>query len=376
MNIKELCDKALLSDASYADFKGIDLSDKDDIKTALTNSGFTSTQSDEFIKHWEVIDHQPDTSSGFSATLFKNKQTGEYVFANRGTAEIYSDVIKADLFGIVLQGKAKDQLIDMFRYFKKLETVEGQAVVYSQSELTVLSSLMNGATNSQLEDFLVGDIGIGAISNSTSVSVTGHSLGGHLSTWFPAFFGNKATHTFTFNGAGIGGFGVEIIDLLTRFFQDGEMYSLTSSDITNVYAEQGLEVTAGVGAYVGMMMPIFIEDQGLIEGNLLIANHSIAHLVDSLNVYQLMNAIDNSLSIDKMGLFLESASNIAKNSLESVINTIGDLLQVDGKAVVDDRESLYARLSKINAEIFVDPYLDSPQLKSQYQNLQIVDVAS
>ncbi len=130
MNIHNLCDKALLADVSYADFKGIDLSDQDDIKTVLTDRGLTSTQSDEFIKHWDVINHQPDTSSGFSGTLFKNKQSGEYVFANRGTVPNYSDIIQADLFGIVLQGKASGQLIDMFRYFKQLETTKGQAVVY------------------------------------------------------------------------------------------------------------------------------------------------------------------------------------------------------------------------------------------------------
>ena len=34
-------------------------------------SKFTAPQAEEFIKHWEVVAQQPNTGTGFSATLFR-----------------------------------------------------------------------------------------------------------------------------------------------------------------------------------------------------------------------------------------------------------------------------------------------------------------
>lgn len=46
----------------------------------------TESQAQLFDNTWEVIKQTDDylySNSGFSVTLFKNTQTGEYVFANR-----------------------------------------------------------------------------------------------------------------------------------------------------------------------------------------------------------------------------------------------------------------------------------------------------
>ncbi|MEW8495819.1 MAG: hypothetical protein AB2604_18590, partial [Candidatus Thiodiazotropha taylori] len=53
--------------------------DSDDLKTALVNlngivdedKGFSQIQAEDFIRHWRVVDHLPDTSIGFSATVFQ-----------------------------------------------------------------------------------------------------------------------------------------------------------------------------------------------------------------------------------------------------------------------------------------------------------------
>ncbi|MEQ1622939.1 MAG: calcium-binding protein [Methylococcales bacterium] len=376
-----LFDKALLAEASYADFRIAEQIDgtynKDKVIAALITGDFSAIQAKEFAQHWQVVSHRPDTVFGFSATLFKNIQTGEYVFANRGTAGLFGDIALADMFGIVLEGIATGQILDMYRYFRTLETAKGEPVAYSPAEIALLKSF-TGPVNMDviaLESGLLTDIGEGAITNATSVSVAGHSLGGHLSTWFEAFFANRTNHVYTFNGAGIGGFGVEIVDLLTQAFGDGKMFSLSNSDITNIYAEPGVEMTAGVGAYVGDMLPVFIEDQGFIGGNLLIANHSISHLTDALAVYRIVNSVDASLNLNQIKTLLEVGSNEPKESLEAIVNALGDLFNV-GTTVGIDRDELYGRLKAIEMSLYVDPYAATPILKPEYQNLHIVDVAS
>lgn len=80
---QNLFQQAQLAEAAYANFidpvTGSLYTEQEKIKSALIAAGFSkdpanpdkSTQADEFLKHWLVISHQPDTASGFSATLFQ-----------------------------------------------------------------------------------------------------------------------------------------------------------------------------------------------------------------------------------------------------------------------------------------------------------------
>ena len=343
MFINTLFEHAQLAEAAYANFwddrNNEVTTDPAKVQTALKDLGFSKKQAEEFTSHWEVISHQPNLNSGFSATLFKNKHSHEYVFANRGTEtsfpELIADVIAADVFGIVLLGKATHQLIDMYRYFRQLETPTGFVVNYTPEELTLLKGFAQIPVRESavlaelvaLETGIKTDAGIGVLTSENSVTVTGHSLGGHISTWFSAFFGSRANHTYTYNGAGIGGFSAEIIDLLTRSFREGKMSVIPNDSLTNVYGEQGLEVTAGTGDYVGNMNPMFIESQGdSILGNL--GNHSSTLLTDSLAVYKLINGIDGTLDFDQITIYLEGASNSPKESLEAIVNAIGDVFGI------------------------------------------------
>ncbi len=45
----------------------------------------TATQAADFLNRYTVIDHLPDTASGFSATLMRDNVTGEYTFSMRST---------------------------------------------------------------------------------------------------------------------------------------------------------------------------------------------------------------------------------------------------------------------------------------------------
>ncbi|CAG1021441.1 hypothetical protein MTYM_01006 [Methylococcales bacterium] len=81
--IQNYSDYSILSFASYA----LNLKSNADNSLELIKAQFTQSQVDQlFAAHWEVVKQSDDSlygTSGFSATLFKNTQTGEYVFANR-----------------------------------------------------------------------------------------------------------------------------------------------------------------------------------------------------------------------------------------------------------------------------------------------------
>lgn len=46
---------------------------------------FTDAQAEWFTTNYEIVTHYPNDASGFSATLFKHKTTGEYTLSFRST---------------------------------------------------------------------------------------------------------------------------------------------------------------------------------------------------------------------------------------------------------------------------------------------------
>jgi hypothetical protein len=146
----------LLSEISYVDLQETKNPDgsynKSKIVIALTSKGFSSAQALDYVNHWRVVDHQPNTTSGFSATLFEKLDdnqtgTGEYTLAFRGTEGVSDfgvDLVE-DIFCLSAQGIARHQAADLYRYYKRLTTPEGQSVEYSVSELLLLTAFETGS---------------------------------------------------------------------------------------------------------------------------------------------------------------------------------------------------------------------------------------
>lgn len=124
--LSQIAKYVLLSDAAYADFvsKNNELpfnteTDKSDIAKALAArlssqgkgksdvANADAAQVKLVTDNYHIIAHQPDTKSGFSATLFQdnkvkdNKKDVEYVLAIRGTSQFYQDLIATDGGNIV-----------------------------------------------------------------------------------------------------------------------------------------------------------------------------------------------------------------------------------------------------------------------------------
>ena len=113
--------------ANPADPTGTTL--KSDIRQALIDgnkhaSVFTETQADEFLKHWEVVTQKANTGTGFSGTLFRNRQTRELVMSFRST-EFIDDSARDNQATNTLEiketGFAWGQLRDMKAWYGDLQ---------------------------------------------------------------------------------------------------------------------------------------------------------------------------------------------------------------------------------------------------------------
>jgi len=394
-------------------------------------SRFSQEQARQFAETYIVIDHKANTQTGFSGTLFKNRDTGELTLSLRST-EFIDDSVRdnkaTNQLEIQRLGWALGQIADMEDWYRALKS-----------------------------NALVGP--------DTVFNVTGYSLGGHLATAFSLLrseageFGRIA-HVYTFNGAGVGGLlpGKQLTDMIARFvrmrddpasidwtgfseFDRAFIFSKANSRIQDIIDEQnrlsaftqtffnpplqsirdqvsqkdlayqvaallaamdtipssqffasdvntipvqrifaptlfgnmteifgqdggqgGASFVAFSGIHYGAnSVPVYIEDQPLIRGNVLGAltlnllrdnpsqndfgdTHSLVLLVDSLSVMSTLAELDPTLTQDAMERILRSVSNAKASSL----------LFTQGRAEGDTLEHLLAALGDLT-EARADP---------------------
>ncbi|MCM8857950.1 MAG: hypothetical protein LC541_20390 [Candidatus Thiodiazotropha sp.] len=291
----------------------------------------------------------------------------------RGTMGLVD--IGEDIFSLSVQGVAREQAVDMYRYYRRLTTQEGASVEYSTSEILMLTALESGTfspltTAAAYLEVLARtsfDTGLGKLDSNTAVDITGHSLGGHLAMLFTVMFPDVIDHVYTYNGAGLGGIGAELLDLA------GFNAVIPSHQVTNIVSDQGLDMTAGVGYVIGDTDRIFIEEGGGIH------NHSVATAVDSLAIYNLLSAIDSNVDLTYLTYLtplLEAAANQPAPSLERIVRSLSDLLINPIDVPIDEREPLYQAIQTLEIELFVDRTIANPQLKPVYQNLEVESLAN
>lgn len=138
----------------------------------LFGGDFSPTQAKRFFDKYDMLIHQPNTHSGFSATLFKDTKAdskdSEYTLAIRGT-EFNLEQIK-DLINDYYIGTNNDDLDKVIeQYFDML-------IFYEET----LKPLMQ-------------EKGI------TKINVVGHSLGGYLTQLFALSYSHIINEVYTYN---------------------------------------------------------------------------------------------------------------------------------------------------------------------------------
>ncbi|MGR9090725.1 MAG: putative Ig domain-containing protein, partial [Gammaproteobacteria bacterium] len=166
---------------------------------SLSATRMTNVMVSDFNSAWEIIDHLPNTTSGFSATVLKHKVTDAYTLSFRSTESkdaIDGGDVERDSFNgangqISFDGFAWGQLRDMENYYRHL-----------QSGVLATGSAADGAA-------------LAAALSSEPINLTGYSLGGHLVQAFTLMHPDSIEQAYTFNGAGIG--TIENLDPLTEY---------------------------------------------------------------------------------------------------------------------------------------------------------------
>ena len=190
---------AVLSDACYVDglsdgLTGGDLSTK--LGTALTPK-LANYVGDNF----RIITQYTNPNllaGGLSVTVFEEKSTGQRYIAFRGTEPNDPRDLATDADVETGSGLAQAEVLDMVNWYKRATSPSGSETVQikpSLLPLTYASFVGNGD----------GSLLVNGQRYSGKYIVTGHSLGGHLTTVFSRMFAADVSTSNTFNGLGVGG---------------------------------------------------------------------------------------------------------------------------------------------------------------------------
>lgn len=424
----KLFEFAELAEASYADFANFSP------KAALTTNGssFSNTQAEDFLNHWRIFHHQPDTTLGFSATLFERIddnpfdgfQSGQYVYAIRGTDGLLTDLAVTDAGDIVTDGLALDQIVDMYNDWQRINAGSGQlyqaAVLDTDWGITAIRGALVAGQVMAYDQFLAsqgyiidkplglvrkvvfdwsdavfgasdprsrGDVDINSL---MLAGVTGHSLGGHLAAAFTRLFPGD-TEALTINGAGyptglvdgIGGVATSnIANLFTALNGD---IRFSAPSIHNIYGDKMPEFVT-MDSILGLKQQgssdaLFIEQPNALSNTL---GHGASQMTDSLAVYDLLVQLDISLQTQPLGetlsrlkVFFESANHLANSSLESIANALSLTLTNENPLLKSTVESHYMPVSKRYRQVtYISPSsekspLPPPQLPSS-KHVQIL----
>ena len=354
--------QAQLAEAAYANLTSA-IGNQDNLMASLDvknkkvfGGDFSETQAKVFAAQWEVIDQLPDTQSGFSATLFKNRETGEYSFAIRGSTNLAD--FNADARLISRDGIAAAQLVDLYNYWQQLNTPAGQ--VYNAATRVIFPDgiyHLEFAPSSTLSDASLR-LGTGKLTICpASLTVEGHSLGGHLAMAFTRLFPTINAHAVAVNGLGFK-FASPMVESL--FLQLNGADYFDPSRIQNIYGIAGEEFAAmnnGVLQQPGGWDGIFIESASFgTKGG-----HSVTQMTDSLAVYKLFACLSPALNNSADGLalltgLLEASSSQSATSLENAVAALGQIF-LGNKPIIptDEREALYATLKEIDTALGPNP---------------------
>lgn len=287
---------ALLSDIAYLDFIMKDgryiLNNEED--NTYNFRKIENNEVDFFVNNFEVIDQKVDNFSGFGATTFRVKtdnvpgyKKGEIFIAYRGTEFPTAPDLIYDAFG---PGLGFGSLLD--------------AISYPLSRIGINVAQTTQARNYILEMQAKFNIP----SDSPSINVTGHSLGGYLATYATITNNDLIKNTITYNAPAmtlLDGFVARTLNLFTeetvQVTEDGvtkEIITSASDKITHYYSETGPEFTSlsmpVVHSHLGTRVGVYTEDMGMAN------NHSVQYSREIMLVYEtLSNLIMRTTTLDK-----------------------------------------------------------------------------
>ncbi|MGC4395386.1 hypothetical protein [Hydrogenophaga sp. T2] len=321
--------------------------------------------------------HCPNTTSGFSATLFErtDPEAGEprFAVAVRGTegnvlSQVYPDLISADIADLVANGLAWEQILDMYNWWQSISTPStSDYQVASAVPITGLAAsarIAEGRTDVVVEAGQAWQIvlspsaqpGLGLVGPDERVDVTGHSLGGHLASAFSRLFPTDTANAVSINGAGYSALGAASGNIDRVFVTLGGAAAFSADRILNLYGDRGLNVITQDSPLglrqPGTHLPVFIESTSLETT----VGHGAAQMAHALAVYEVFRQLEGEGAPDtpagmltRYGPLLEACANADDASLERAVDALRYVLTATREAPLPtgDLQSLYASIHDI-----------------------------
>ena len=184
---------ALLADASYIDLPigAISRDQWGDAKGALPTR--MTPQLARFIAdNFEVIDNRYASEyheSGFDAIVWKGRQgtpyEGKVFLSTRGTELNGKDILGADI-DLALSSSARSQIIDMINWWLRETTPATETVTQLVNANVNVPTPIGVPIPLPWSWVTTGSPaqGTGRLTGANSISINGHSLGGHLASAF------------------------------------------------------------------------------------------------------------------------------------------------------------------------------------------------
>ena len=291
--------KALLSKLAYED-----LSDTNKSFENLNSEKFSAMEIAYLKENFVVIstsyeqydaENKPLYTSGFQGCFLKNTKTNEIIFAIRGTDELKGPDADDDL-DIINSGMAYKQFIDAYNYYIKTVTATGDTgrlLTYANQQPAEGTAYIDTGDGHYIyfEDFT------GTGNGYSNVSITGHSLGGHLAALLGVITGNETT---IFNAPGYkdqpkldfsyvseDGTTENIISMISGIISKLFNKDITSQDnIKHIYNDNSQEWIANYGTKWKNNTPIYCLQKGS-------SVHAIDEICTSYYAYETIKDIAN-----------------------------------------------------------------------------------
>ena len=325
--IHEAYINALLADATYAlTINRPNGYSSDELKNLLElNNRMTPTLANYIGNNFTVVTHidSDDISgSGFDATVWRRNDGKAYV-SMTGTEGLQDFLTDTDL--AVSSGAARAQIAEMVNWWLKIST----PATAMAAQITLVP-VFDNSVPPQITTYDFQSAapvqGLGLLNGVTSIELNGHSLGGHLASAFARLFGASANSTgsgkitidniTTFNSAGFNGSSHFVFEDIESLIGVGLGRLPNSTEQTNYFAENGLNVTTNsfFSSQVGQRLEISNEESTGIP------NHFMYKLTDALALGDAIAKLDSSFDTNKMNALLDKGANQTIASLEGILD--------------------------------------------------------
>ena len=183
--------KALLSKVAYEGVNvGYDFS-------KLNKEEFSIAERNFLSQNFEVIDSYSDLSTGFKACWVRNKETNEVVYAIAGTDDFPGGLFDyGDDYDICKRGMATEQFIEAYNYYMQVANAQGSIInqiVEGKPEQGGYLKIPTSIPGIYDYYTVVETINTHEGNGYSNISLTGHSLGGHLAGLIGMIKGKQTT---------------------------------------------------------------------------------------------------------------------------------------------------------------------------------------